>query len=285
MPYARGMVQLPKPEPRAHLFGPSHRDRRSHLRPLAQIEIAVAAPGAALSIDLDRQGASTLFSETSMRRTLVASLALFVAVSAPAAAQTCLGLASHSAGPMQVTGNASFTDLANSVGGTFGYGLPSGVFGKAGVATTSYDAVGSAIDLGAQAGYEMSLGKASQVSVCPVASFAIGMGPKDIDAVGTDFSSRQGTVGVSVGTSMNASPRMRIVPNAGMALAYRRDKLQQSAGYVDFSDTYALASVGVGLVVNSNISLRPSVSIPLGSDFSNDPTFGLTVGMNFGSKR
>jgi len=218
-----------------------------------------------------------------MRRTLVASLALVAAVSAPAAAQTCLGLASHSAGQMQVTGNASFTDLANSFGGTFGYGLPSGVFGKAGVATTSYDAIdGSAIDLGAQAGYQMSLGKASQVSVCPVASFAIGMGPNDIDPVGTDFSSRQGTVGVSVGTTMGANPRMRIVPNAGMALAYRRDKLQQSAGYVDFSDTYALASLGVGIVFNSNISLRPNVSIPLGSDFSNDPTLGVTMGINFG---
>jgi hypothetical protein len=40
----------------------------------------------------------------------------------------------------------------------------------------------------------------------------------------------------------------------------------------------------VGLIFNSNIAVRPSVSIPLGSDLSNDPTFGLTVAYQFGSK-
>lgn len=217
-----------------------------------------------------------------MRRTLVASLALLAAVSAPAAAQTCLGLASHSAGQMQVTGNASFTDLANSYGGTFGYGLSSGVFGKAGVATTSYDAVGSAIDLGAQVGYQMSVGRAS---VCPVASLGLGMGPKDIDATGSDLSNRQGTLGLAVGTTMSASPRMQIVPAAGLGLAYRSDKFEDATTSFSASETYAQASLGVGLVFNQNISVRPSVSIPLGSALSNDPTFGLTVGMNFGSKR
>ena len=41
-----------------------------------------------------------------MRRTLVVSLALIAVVNAPAAAQTCLGLSSHSTGQMQVAGNA-----------------------------------------------------------------------------------------------------------------------------------------------------------------------------------
>lgn len=218
-----------------------------------------------------------------MRRTLVASLVLFAAVSAPAAAQTCLGLASHSAGQMQVAGNASFSDLTNAFGGTFGYGLPSGVFGKAGVATTSYDGVdGSAIDLGAQVGYQMSVGKAAQI--CPVASLGLGMGPKDIDAAGSDLSSRQGTLGVAVGTSMSASPRMQIVPAASLGLAYRSEKIEDATGSLDASETYGQASLGVGVVFNSNITVRPSVSIPLGSDFSNDPTFGLTMGINFGRK-
>lgn len=218
-----------------------------------------------------------------MRRTLVASLVLVAAVSAPAAAQTCLGLASHSAGQMQVTGNASFTDLANTFGGTFGYGLPSGVFGKAGVATTSYDGVdGSAIDLGAQAGYQMSVGKAA---ICPVASFSLGMGPKDIDGAGTDLSSRQGTFGLAVGTAMGASQRMQIVPAVSLGLAYRSDKIEDATSSLSVSETYAQAGLGVGLVFNQNITVRPSVTIPVGLLGNNDPTFGLTVGMNFGSKR
>jgi hypothetical protein len=37
-------------------------------------------------------------------------------------------------------------------------------------------------------------------------------------------------------------------------------------------------------VFNRQISVRPTVDIPVGSDLINDPTFGITVGYNFGSK-
>ena len=43
-----------------------------------------------------------------------------------------------------------------------------------------------------------------------------------------------------------------------------------------------MAQLGVGLVMNQNISIRPSVDLPLKS--GNDTRFGLTVGYNFGSK-
>jgi hypothetical protein len=221
-----------------------------------------------------------------MRRTLVVSMALFAVVNAPAAAQTCLGLPSHSNGQMQVAGTANFTDLYNSYGGSFGYGQPAGVFGKATIATTSFDGFdGSAIDLGAQVGYQLTVGRVAQAQVCPVASFSLGSGPKDIDAGGTDLSGRQGSIGFSVGKQMGANPRMKIVPNAGLGLAYRQQKLDDGTNpAVEASETYGLASIGVGLIFNSNIAVRPSVSIPLGSDASNDPTFGLTVAYNFGTK-
>jgi hypothetical protein len=35
-------------------------------------------------------------------------------------------------------------------------------------------------------------------------------------------------------------------------------------------------------VFNQQISIRPTIDIPLGSDLTNDPTFGVTVGYNFG---
>jgi len=221
-----------------------------------------------------------------MRRTLVVSMALFAVANAPAAAQTCLGLPSHANGQMQVSGNAAFTDLSNSYGASFGYGQAAGVFGKASLARTSYDGFdGSAMDLGAQVGYQLSVGRVAQAQVCPVASLTLGMGPKDIDAGGTDLSSRQGTLGFSVGKVMSTSPKMQIVPNAGLGLAYRKDKLDDGTNpALESSETYGLASLGVGLIFNSNIAVRPSVSIPLGSDLNNDPTFGVTVAYNFGSK-
>ena len=49
------------------------------------------------------------------------------------------------------------------------------------------------------------------------------------------------------------------------------------------SDSYGLAQLGIGLVMNQNISIRPSVDIPLGLTGSN-ARFGMTLGYNFGSK-
>ena len=221
-----------------------------------------------------------------MRRTLVVSMALLAVVSAPAAAQTCLGLASHSAGQMQVGGNAQFTDISNSYGASFGYGQPAGIFAKANLGRTSYDGLdGGATDIGTQVGYQLTVGRTAQVQVCPVASLSLGMGPNDVDGGGTDLSTRQGNIGFAFGKVMSSSPSMQIVPNAGLGLAYRKDKLDDGTNpALETSETYGLASIGVGLIFNSNIAVRPSVSIPLGSDLSNDPTFGLAVAYSFGSK-
>ncbi len=222
-----------------------------------------------------------------MRRSLVVSLALLAVVRSPAVAQTCLGLASYSTGPVQVTGNGQFTQGQNSFGGGIGYGLPSGAFGSANVSTTSFDALNaSATGIGARIGYQMKVGgKLAQAQLCPTASIGLGMGPKNVGGTGDDMSSRSATVGFALGTSMGATPRMKFLPNAGLALAYGKSKTQNAAGTTTFegSDTYGLATLGMGLVFNQNIAVRPSVDIPLGLTGS-DPTFGVTVGFNFGRK-
>jgi hypothetical protein len=217
-----------------------------------------------------------------MRRSLVVSLALLAIVRAPAVAQTCMGLASYSTGRMQVSGNGSLTDGANTFGASLGYGLPGSAFGNATLSTTSYDAAdASSLGIGANVGYQLALGKAAQIQLCPVAGFELGMGPDD-NTAGIDASSRSANVGFSLGTTMSASPRMRIVPAAGLGLAYGKVKLEDNAGNVtEASNTYGMAHLNLGFVFNQNIAVRPSVAIPLGLDNS-DPTFGLTVGYNFG---
>ena len=77
---------------------------------------------------------------------------------------------------------------------------------------------------------------------------------------------------------------MKFVPNAGLGLVYSKQKLDDGTTAIEASETYGQASIGVGLIFSSNIAVRPSISIPLGSDLSNDPTFGVTVAYNFGSK-
>jgi hypothetical protein len=218
-----------------------------------------------------------------MRRTLVASLALVAVINAPAAAQTCLGLASFSHGKMQVAGNGQFSDGSNRFGAGFNYGLPAGVFAGAQVSTTSFDgADASSLGIGANVGYQMTVGKAANIHVCPTASLELGMGPDD-DAAGINASSRAANVGFSLGTTMGSTPRMQIVPTAGLGLAYAKLSLDDGTATTELSDTYGQARLGVGFIFNQQIAVRPSVDIPLGLDNS-DPTFGLTVAYSFGSK-
>lgn len=220
-----------------------------------------------------------------MRRSLVVFLALMATLSAPAVAQTCLGLASYSEGPLQVTGSGWLANEASSVGAGFGYGLPASVFGGLAIGSTSNEAInGSSLELGANVGYQIPLGKSGQAHLCPVAAFGVGIGPKNTFNSGVDRSNQTASVGLALGTSFLASPRMKIIPTVGLAYAYRQDKAENSAGasLFEISDNYARVQLGVGVVLRSNISVRPTADIPLGLD-GRDPTFGITVGYNFGS--
>jgi hypothetical protein len=222
-----------------------------------------------------------------MRRSLVVSLALLAIVRAPAVAQTCQGLASFSAGQMQVAANAQFPEGAKVWGGSFSYGMPSGVYAGADLSTLSIDNDGgSSLGIGAHAGYQMKLGRTGKMNLCPVASLALGMGPDD-EANDINGSSTDVHFGLALGTDMGSTPRMRIIPTAGLGLQYTKLKIEDtSPGGATFegSETYGLARLGVGFVFNQQISVRPTIDIPVGSDLINDPTFGLSVGYNFGSK-
>jgi Outer membrane protein beta-barrel domain len=221
-----------------------------------------------------------------MRRSLVVSLALLAIVRSQAAAQSCQGLASFSAGQMQVSGSAQFGDVSNSFGGGISYGLPSGLYAGANLSTTSFDGLDqSSLGVGANVGYQMKVGKASNIALCPVARLAIGMGPDD-EAFDINAGSTDMHFGLAVGTSMGTNPRMRILPTAGLGLQYTKFKLEDTGpgGTTDeVSETYPLARLGLGLIFNQQISVRPSVDIPISSDL-NETSFGVTVGYNFGSR-
>jgi hypothetical protein len=218
-----------------------------------------------------------------MRRALVVSLALVALLNAPAVAQTCQGLPSFSHGQMQLSGTMMFENGMDSFGATFGYGQPAGVFGNVGIGTTSYDGFdGSSFDLGLSGGYQMKVGARKKMHLCPVASFSLLMGPNDIFGSGVDMSTQNLAFGFALGTELPGSPKMEIVPTGGLGLAYMKVKADDGTTSSSASETYAVMDLGVGFIFNSQISVRPGISIPLGLD-GGDTGFGLTVGYNFGS--
>jgi hypothetical protein len=219
-----------------------------------------------------------------MRRSLVVSLALLAIVRSPVVAQTCMGLASFSNAPMQLTGSGNFSSGVNSFGGTVGYGMQSGLWGNLGVSTLSIDGASThPLNIGAHAGYEAALTKSrNPIHVCPNASFTYGNGPDDVDFNAT---TQDITVGANFGTVLPGSnPRMKIVPTAGFSYVHNKLSAKDSSGTSlgSVSGSYGLAQLGLGLVMNQNISIRPSVDLPLKSGY--DTRFGVTVGYNFGSK-
>jgi hypothetical protein len=215
-----------------------------------------------------------------MYRKFLVVLGLMGVARSPLAAQTCVGLASYSSGPVQVTGYGSAVTGfdAYQVGASAGYGRPGSVFADVAVARTSVPGTDAALDFGVNAGYQLQVGAAQ---ICPVAAVGLGNGP-DTDGMGVNGSTRWATVGLSLGTAISAS-RMQVVPTGGFTLEYSNTKYQDAINSGSNSDAYGVAHLGLGLVFNS-VSLRPSVDIPVGLEGA-DPALGLTVGLNFGRKR
>jgi hypothetical protein len=217
-----------------------------------------------------------------MRRALLLSLALTLALGARAAAQTCTGMPSFSSGQLQATAAAAFADGANSFGGTFGYGVPQGLYGKAGLGTTSYDAFdGSSLDFSVGGGYQVPLQTSRTAELCPIASLSLGSGPNDVLGSGVDISSRTFAFGAALGAQLGNNPQMQIVPNASFQFANTRLSMDDGTDSASGSESYGLLTLGTGFVFNSRYSLNPSVSLPMGLEGS-DASVTLAGAIHFG---
>ena len=184
---------------------------------------------------------------------------------------------------MQIAGGGTFADGSSGFGGTFGYGAPKGLYGKAGIGTTSYDGFdGSSFDLNVGGGYQIPLQASRTAELCPVASLSIGSGPNDVARqrrghVEPDLRLRRRRSAPSSGQS----PQMQIVPNASFQFANTRATIDDGTTSASGSESYGLLTLGTGFVFNSRFSLNPSISIPVGLDGSST-SFGLVGAMNFG---
>ena len=197
--------------------------------------------------------------------------------------QTCRGYPSFASGSTQATAQASFGESSKG----FALGLSFGsrtAFGGASIGAISYDDLdGSTTVLGAEAGYQVPLNTTSTVQLCPMVSGSIGMGPKDINGSGIDASSRDASFSLSIGGLLGGQEGFRANPMIGAGFVYSSVKLEGFGDEVTESDTYGAVEFGLGLIINKTLSLRPSVTIPVGLEGA-DPVMSFAVALNFGNR-
>lgn len=218
---------------------------------------------------------------THASRMIVAAVAV-LATNVVADAQTCLGLAPFSAGRVQLGASADFGNDAQAFTGSLAVGSPAGAFGGVLIGTVSYDDVDqNSTGVGGQLGWQLPIGTDGGVQLCPVGGVVYSFAD-DIEGSGTDVSSWNVLFGLQLGVATGTNPQFRLVPTAGAALAYTKTKVE---GFLNFEDdeTFGILNFGLGFVVNSRVSILPSVDIPVGLEDA-DPVFGIAVAVNFGRR-
>jgi hypothetical protein len=167
------------------------------------------------------------------------------------------------------------------------YDLPARAFVGVELGTTSMEAYEkSSLDLAASLGYQLDIGGSGQAQLCPIASTSLQVGPNNAFESGVDRSTFSAGVGVSTGTSLSLRPQLSLVPAIAVGVGHRTHQAKSSAGVrlLRIAETYGFAHFHVGFVLKENLSIRPSLEIPLGLD-GGEAALGLTVGYHFGHRR
>ena len=227
--------------------------------------------------------------------TFTAALLLSLSVPSLLHAQACLGAPSYRLAPLQLGFGASFTDGSKGAGVQVGLGERQGLFMNLGANFTSYDGVdGSGTSVAGTVGYDVAVtpvpasgpAPSTAVSFCPIASIAYTKFPSISDGF-TDYDLHELDAGggVALGVSVTASPTVSVIPFGSFAYYYGRATISASGfGSTSASDSYGVAGLGLGLLLNQRITLRPSVSLPVGIEGSN-PIFNFAVGFQVGSRQ
>ena len=231
---------------------------------------------------------------TAKRLSTAAAALLLVAAPAFAHAQACLGAPSYKVAPLQLGAGASFTDGSKGAGVQIGLGSRQGLFLNTGVSLQSYDGLdGSGTSFGGTLGYDVDVSPApangpaptASVSVCPLATIAYTKLPSFSDGL-NDYNAHEvdAGAGVALGVSVTASPTVSVIPFGSFSYLHGTATVSvPGLGSESASDSFGMAELGLGLLLNQRVPLRPSVSVPVGLDGSS-ATFNFAVGFQGGAR-
>jgi hypothetical protein len=219
------------------------------------------------------------------RARFLLSLALFTAASLPGSlgAQACLGNPSFSVNHLQVAAGAAFDESATSFAGTFVGGSET-LFTGLSLGGATYDGIsGASLLAGISGGFQVPL-SSGNAQVCPLVGATFGFGPSDFDGSGTNFRSQAYNFGLAAGGELFRAERLAVVPSLSVGFVYTAATATGLLTNSTETDTYGVAGAAIGLVLGDRLSVRPSVSIPIGLEGA-DPVFGIGFALNYGGRR
>jgi hypothetical protein len=217
-----------------------------------------------------------------MRRILLSAAVLCAAAGASTAdAQTCQGYASFSSGSLRMGAGANYTQDVTVYGGGLAFS-PRGnkIFMAGNLGHVSFDGTDeTAMAFGGQGGYQVDLGGATALQACPVIGVDYVGGPKNQGGAVGDVSSMRLYGGMAIGARYRGAPSLDFVPTVGLTIQRASLKFSGTATEPD-AETYAQIAFGSGFVYNRNLTIRPTVEIPMGLQ-NGENTFQIAVSYNF----
>jgi hypothetical protein len=187
-------------------------------------------------------------------------------------AQTCAGGPSFAAGPAHVSYGLGLTSNTTGNGGTIAVGNDK-VFAGGGISTLNIDGVsGTSLGYNGVVGAQVHDAR-NKVFVCPAVS---------VGYLNTDISITSVEGGASLGIVAAKAASVTVIPTVRASVVREQLNLKGVTGS-NVSETFGLATFGVGLAFNERYALTPHVSVPVGRDGGNT-RFGLALTAALGRK-
>jgi len=213
----------------------------------------------------------------------------------------CAGFPSLRDTRFRVAASAASYTYATALGVSLTAGRK--VFGTLGAGVTHDGELhASTYDLSLEGGADIAFGPERRVFLCPVAALSVSLGPHDFLLQPEDYRYVSGTLGLGLAAVAVRGHRLTVLPAGGLrAVRLRATRTytspEETIGWTE-SDTYLLFTLGVGLVFNEVLTIRPGVTVPFdfvppGAPYpfavpfgreEREVSLGISVGINFGRR-
>ena len=216
-------------------------------------------------------------------RSVLFALAVVALPAIRLSAQTCIGKAAFSAGPVRLGAGFGSSDGEKSYGVSMAVGARSGGYVSGDLTRFEYsDVDGSSRSVALDAGWAINLNPSRTVQFCPEVGYQRVSEP-DIQEAGYTITTsvRAVSYGGSFGETVAVLPSLDLVPFAGAYYVATRATATLVSVSRSESLNYGEFDAGAGFVIDKTLTLRPAVVIPFGVSGAKS-TFLIGLAFNFG---